>query len=129
MTTPAQPTEREWEMALEVWGALQDKANVGRKTGSAIIAAALAQARAEGRAEAIEQAAKVCDLYADVNIEAAGDTILLDPILNGESFSVANLRVTEGLIVDGCIHSSKFHAAQDIAANIRALLPKDPANG
>lgn len=68
-----------------------------------------------------ERCAKVADLYAETNLEAAGDTIFLDPILRGKGFSAENMATSDQLTIDGCIHSSMHHAAKNIAAAIRAL--------
>lgn len=76
---------------------------------------------------AIEAAAKICDEYADVNIEAAGDSVLHDPCLSGKGFSPENVAISEKLMIEGCIHSSMFHAAQNIAETIRKL--KEHLNG
>lgn len=118
-----EPSERDMERARELEWSLPR----WKDDRIATIAQALADARAEGRREGVEAAAKVADLYADVNIEQAGDTILLDPCLNGDGFTPENLRASESLIVDGCVHASRFHAAQDIASAIRALAtPPEP---
>lgn len=67
-----------------------------------------------------ERCAKIADMFAEVNIEAAGDTILLDPVLSGRDRSDAACAVSEELRIDGCVHSAMFHAAQNIATAIRS---------
>ncbi len=65
-----------------------------------------------------ERCAKVADAYAEANIELAGDSILLSPALHGDLSPDAYAK-EQDLQIDGCIHSSMFHAAQNIAAAIR----------
>lgn len=79
------------------------------------------------RRAALEEAAKIADAYASVNIEAAGDTILLDPVLSGRDRSPEAFDKSRELTIEGCIHSSMYHAAKNIAEAIRALanLPLD----
>lgn len=77
------------------------------------------------RDSAYERAALVADAYADANIELAGDSVLTDPLLRGEPLTAENVKASEARMVDGCVHSSMFHAAQNIAAAIRAL-PAEP---
>lgn len=77
------------------------------------------QIAAAARLEAFEEAAKIADTYAEVNIEAAGDTILLDPVFSGESRSAAAFAKSKDLMIEGCIHSSMYHAAKNIAEAIR----------
>lgn len=69
-------------------------------------------------------AARIADEYASVNIEMAHDTILADPVLSGKDVSPAALEKSRDLQIDGCIHSSMFHAAQNIAGAIRKAAEK-----
>lgn len=73
------------------------------------------------RIKGLEEAAKVADAYAETNMEMAGDSILLDLVLHGGGFTKADLKRSEELQLDGTIHSSMFHAAQNIAEAIRNL--------
>ena len=74
------------------------------------------------RAETVAECAKVADMFADVNIEAAGDTILMDPIISGKRPVTAyDEALSKALTQEGGFRSSMFHAAQNIAAAIRAL--------
>lgn len=68
-----------------------------------------------------EAAAKVADAYADANIEMAGDSVLTDPLLRGEPLTAENVKTSEARMIDGCVHSSMFHAAQNIAGAIRTI--------
>ena len=79
------------------------------------IASALRSARLAER----ERCAKVADLYAETNREAAGDTILHDPVLRGKGFTPEDVAKSEEMMIDGCIHSSMYHAAKNIAVAIR----------
>ena len=73
------------------------------------------------RGAILEEAARVADAYAEENRLMAQDTILLDPILSGGPLTAENIAATKDMAVTGCIHSSMYHAAQNIAAAIRAL--------
>jgi hypothetical protein len=84
-----------------------------RKNRAAAIEAAAQSAR--------EDCAKIADEYASVNIEAAGDAILHDPLLSGRDRSPSAFAKSEEMSIEGCIHSAMFHAAQSIAARIRSL--------
>lgn len=77
----------------------------------------LSQARAEER----ERCAKVADEYAEVNLEAAGDSVLADPVLSGKSRTSEAFAKSKDLTIDGCIHSSMYHAAKNIAAALRSM--------
>lgn len=73
------------------------------------------------RNDILEQAAKVADDYAEENRRMAEDTIMLDPVLAGRPLTSVNLSRSKSMMIDGCIHSSMMHAAQNIAETIRAL--------
>lgn len=77
------------------------------------------EAYERGRREERDACAMVADSYADENIRMAQDTIILDPCLSGGPFTPANMEASRRHQIDGCIHSSMFHAAQNIAAAIR----------
>lgn len=80
--------------------------------------AAVAAARADGMLEA----ARIAGAYADENRAMAQDAILLDPVMSskrGDVLSLTDWQKSEELVVQGCVHSSMFHAAQNIAENIR----------
>lgn len=66
-----------------------------------------------------EACAQIADAYADENLRMAGDTILLDPMLNGSPATPANVARSRNMTIDGCIYSSMYHAAKNIAAAIR----------
>jgi hypothetical protein len=76
---------------------------------------------------AIRQAAALARFYAEENLTLAGDTVLLDPCLRGEGFSDENVRMSEKLQIDGCIHSAAYHAGMHIEANILALIGETAA--
>lgn len=71
--------------------------------------------------DAVEAAARIADAYANENQAMAADTILLDPLLAGGALTAESASRSKDLMIEGCIHSSMFHAAQNIAAAIRAL--------
>ena len=73
------------------------------------------------RNEALEEAAKIADMFEEENFLLAHSTILVDPVLHGGPMTQANIKRSEDLMLDGCISSSRAHAARDIAAAIRAL--------
>ena len=76
---------------------------------------------AMSRADHLEEAARVADMFADENIAMAQDTILLDPCLRDRDFSTTAVARHEDLTIKGCVHSSMYHAAKNIAAAIRRL--------
>lgn len=65
-----------------------------------------------------EQCATISDEYASVN-EAAGDTVLHDPVLSGRDRSPEAFEKSREMSINGCVHSAMFHAARNIAAAIR----------
>lgn len=73
------------------------------------------------RLSVIEEAAKACEVYAEVNMEICGDNIILDPVLRGEGFSDENMARSESHQNLSLIHSSKYHAANELASLIRNL--------
>lgn len=95
-----------------------EEMDVGTDTESAAtrIAAALKEAVEQER----ERCARIADEYADVNREAAGDTVLLDPCLRGDGFTRENIARSGDMAVDGCVYSAKAHAATELARFIRA---------
>jgi len=114
----------DWEMLYEhnlAW------LLVGGWTGKGALIELVQIARAEARRAALEEAAQLCDAYADVNIEAATDSVLHDPCLHGQGFTRENIARSEKLMIDGCVHSSMFHAARNIAEALRALTNRVPA--
>lgn len=74
------------------------------------------------RAEALEEAARIADFYAVENFRLAGDTILTDPVLRDHDVSASAIALSDDLQTSGCIHASMAHAAQNIAAAIRAAI-------
>lgn len=70
-----------------------------------------------------QRCAAIAEMYADVNITAAGDTILHDPVLSGRDRSHTAFEKSKELSIEGCIHSSMYHAAKNIAARIRGGEP------
>ena len=65
----------------------------------------------------------IADAYAEENITMAGDSVIFDPVLSskrGDVLAPSDFRKSEELMMSGAIHSSMFHAAQNIAAAIRA---------
>lgn len=76
----------------------------------------LATARAEER----EAAALIADAYATELVRMAGDTVLHDPILHGGDISVAAVKKSDRLTIEGAQHSASHHTALNIASAIRA---------
>lgn len=79
------------------------------------------KAEQRGYQRGLEEAAKVADAFADENIRMAQDTIVIDPILNGAAPTEDNIKLFKRNQIDGCVYSSMYHAAQNVAAAIRAL--------
>lgn len=70
---------------------------------------------------AMEECAKIADAYAEENLRMAGDSVILDPCLGGHGFSPENIEESKKQMVNGCIHSSMYHAATNVAEAIRGL--------
>lgn len=79
------------------------------------------------RAAALEEAARIADFYATENFRLAGDTIMTDPVLHsrGRDQSPSALALSQKMRVEGCVHASMAHAAQNIAAAIRKAIDSD----
>lgn len=60
--------------------------------------------------------------YGEINIEICGDNIILDPVLRGQGFSPENVAISEKCQTMSTIHSAKYHACQEIASQIEAML-------
>ena len=69
----------------------------------------------------LADAVVIADLFATENFRLAGDTILTDPVLAGGDASASAVAVSDQKRLDGHMHASMAHAAQAIAAGIRAL--------
>lgn len=85
------------------------------------------EAYERGRRDEREACAALADAFADENIRMAQDTIMVDPVLSAHrsGAKIATLSDTDwqkanDLMIEGCIHSSMFHAAQNIAQAIRS---------
>lgn len=89
------------------------------------------RALVNARNDALEEGAKVADLFAEENFAMATDSILLDPLLSAHRLgrqymnTPANNALVEQCQDNGTIHSSSAHAAQNVAAAIRALKDKE----
>lgn len=79
--------------------------------------------RASIRKEAFEEAAKLAETYAEVNIEVCGDNIILDPLMHGEPWTPENVRKSKDCQILSAIHSAKYHAGMELAETIRRILP------
>lgn len=77
--------------------------------------------RAAIRREAFEEAAKLCELYGEINFETCGDNIIMDPLLHGQPWTEANVKTSENCSIMSAIHSSKYHASIELAEQIRGL--------
>ena len=52
------------------------------------------------RSEERERCAKIADLFAEENMEMAGDSIILDPVLAGKGFTEKNMERSRGCQMD-----------------------------
>lgn len=77
------------------------------------------EAYERGKREEREECAKLADSYAEENLRMAQDTIILDPCLSGGPFTPGNIEKSKKQMINGCIHSSMYHAADNIAVAIR----------
>ncbi len=111
---PEQEADLVEKMAIAAYGDSRNELNRAK------LRAALRIAEPAIRAAALEEAAAVAAAYAEANITLAGDSILYDPTLRGD-FSDSAIDKHESLVIDGCVHSSMFHAAQNIANAILSL--------
>ncbi|MDE2469557.1 MAG: hypothetical protein KGL35_12625 [Bradyrhizobium sp.] len=93
----------------------------GCAADTALLATQSATEFARVRREALEQAAQLCDEYADENMRICQDNIVLDPVLHGDLSEAAMIRGNE-MIIDSRVHSSMYHVANNIAAAIRNLM-------
>lgn len=83
-----------------------------------IVARAILSAVEEER----EACAMLADVYADVNWQECSDNILLDPVLSNRGrrpLTHADWSKAEDMATNSTIHSSMYHAAQNIASSIR----------
>ena len=88
--------------------------------------------------QALEEAAKMADLYADEAMQMAGDVILMGPPpskFTAEQFTYGAIRRRRSgqetmaspsnpereKALWGCVHAGSFHTAQNIAGAIRKL--------
>jgi hypothetical protein len=71
---------------------------------------------------AIHDAVEVIKRYGEINMEACGDYILIDPVLHGKGFSDVNIKISDDCSVMSTIHSAKYHACEEVATNVLALL-------
>lgn len=85
------------------------------------------EAYERGRKDEREACAALADAFADENIRMAQDTIMIDPVLSAHRSGIKMATLSESdwqkakdLMVEGCIYSSMFHAAQNIAQAIRS---------
>ncbi|MBB6262112.1 hypothetical protein FHS77_002680 [Paenochrobactrum gallinarii] len=82
-----------------------------------------------------ERCAKIADEFAAENFRMATDTIMVDPVLSKQRKGLSHLitsedyKISEDEMNKGIIHSSMAHAAQNIAAAIRAPAPLAPEGG
>ena len=81
----------------------------------------IARHRIAARRQALEEAARHCDEYGEINFETCGDNILMDPLLHGGPWTQENVELSDKCSVSSTIHSSKFHACQEIAATLRKM--------
>lgn len=127
MTTDTEKRLADLVKQLRAYAACQISASVGEHEDICTQAAdAIDRLTAERDAAWVDgrdAAAQVADMYAEENIEMAGDSVLTDPCLSGKGFTPENIKTSESRMIDGCIHSSMYHAATNIAAAIRALSP------
>lgn len=76
---------------------------------------------ASTRNEALEEAAKLADLYAETTFDICTDNILMDPLLRGAPATEENIARSRECSINSTIHSAGYHAATHIAEQIRLL--------
>ncbi len=74
----------------------------------------------------IEAAAKICEDYANANMEICGDNILMDPLLSGKECTEVNINISRDCSIMSTIHSAQYHAGNHMAENIRAMEVPSP---
>lgn len=73
------------------------------------------------RKAALIEAADFAEFYAEERMRLCTDTILHDPILNGEPWTNENFERSRQSTIDGTINSAAYHAAMNIASHLRDL--------
>ena len=102
-----------------LWNAMRNGQLVTLADAEAMVAAERDACSAAER----DACSAIADAYAEENITMAGDSVIFDPVLSskrGDALAPSDFRKSEELMMSGAIHSSMFHAAQNIAAAIRA---------
>jgi hypothetical protein len=74
--------------------------------------------------EAVAECLRICDMFADENMEMATDTLMhpvkLRQFMDGwHTMSDVEMVTFDKLSMEGIVHSSQAHAARDIAKAIR----------
>lgn len=73
------------------------------------------------RREAFDEAARHAEKYGEINFEIVNDNILMDPLLRGKEWSDENVAISRDCSIQSTIHSSKYHACQELAEQLRAM--------
>lgn len=117
------------DIPQEVWGDAVKAVYAGRgristKDGPTFerVARAIMAAEKRGEEREREACAVLADVYAEVNWQECSDNILLDPVLSNKGekpLTKQDWDKSEDMSVNSTIHSSMYHAAQNIAAAIR----------
>lgn len=77
-----------------------------------------------GQMVAVDAVLALIEAYGEINMEACGDFILTDPCLSGKGFSPENVAISDRCTIMSTIHSSKYHACQELMEQIREMAAK-----
>lgn len=72
---------------------------------------------------------KAADEYGEINMEICGDGILLDPLLRGGPWTDENVKRSDDCSIMSTIHSSKYHACQELIEQFKAMDPVQFCSG
>ncbi|MGP4691634.1 hypothetical protein [Agrobacterium cavarae] len=78
-----------------------------------------------GIAAGMKQAAEIANAFEEENFSMCYDSILFDPVMSKcargdrQQLTLEDINKSEAMQIDGTIHSSMAHAAQNIAKAIR----------
>ena len=73
--------------------------------------------------KALEAVGDLVRDYGEINMEIFGDGILLDPLLRGGPWTDENVKLSKDCSTMSTIHSSKYHACQELIEQIKAINP------
>lgn len=73
------------------------------------------------REQALAEVVTLIREYGDINFQICSDNILIDPCLRGQGFTAENAAISDTCQMRSTIHSAKYHACQELIAQIEAL--------